>query len=85
MPLWVGLITLAVIYLVVSAPLKFIRHRSNGRYHPGWGVLHNLTWIGVTVLLFWGAYHVFPGVREVMDQLMWAANLTVTTISETIV
>jgi hypothetical protein len=41
-------------------------------------------WIAGTVLLLWGAYNIFPGVREVMDQLMWAANLTVTTLSETI-
>ena len=37
------------------------------------------------VLLFWVAYHYFPGVRELVDSLMWAANLTATTISETIV
>ena len=36
-------------------------------------------------MLFWGAYTFFPGVRELVDQLMWAANLTATTISETIV
>ncbi len=82
-PLWVGIVALAFIYFAASAPLKYVRHRSQG-YHPGWGALHGLMWIAGTVLLLWGAYHVFPGVREVMDQLMWAANLTVTTLSETI-
>ncbi len=82
-PLWVGLVALAAIYFIVSAPLKFVRHRSNG-YHAGWGALHGLIWLAGTVLLLWGAYHLFPGVREVLDQLMWAANLTVNNISETI-
>ena len=27
--------------------------------------------------MFWVAYTFFPGVREMVDQLMWAANLTV--------
>jgi uncharacterized BrkB/YihY/UPF0761 family membrane protein len=42
-------------------------------------------WIGFTIFLFWAAYRFLPGVRELMDQLMWAADLTVTTIQETIV
>ena len=36
-------------------------------------------------LLIWVAYTFIPGVSEVLDQLMWAANLTVTTFTETIV
>lgn len=83
-PLWIGILALAVIYFIVSAPLKFVRHRGNC-YHAGWGALHGLIWLAGTVLLLWGAYHLFPGIREIVDQLMWAANLTVTTISETIV
>ena len=46
---------------------------------PGWAALHGLMWMGFTVLFFWIAYTVFPGVRELVDQLMWAANLTVST------
>jgi hypothetical protein len=42
-------------------------------------------WIGFVVLLFWVSYTYLPGVREVVDSLMWAANLTASTISETIV
>ena len=52
--------------------------------HPGWGALHGLMWMGFTVLFFWVAYTFFPGVRELVDQLMWAADLTVSNISETI-
>ena len=46
--------------------------------------MHGLMWLGFTVLFFWIAYTVFPGVRELVDQLMWAADLTVSNISETI-
>jgi len=86
MPLWVGILVLVMVYFAVSAPLKMIRHggRQGGGYHPGWAALHGLMWIGFTVLFFWIAYTFFPGVRELMDQLMWAADLTVSNISETI-
>ncbi len=52
--------------------------------HPGWSALHGLMWIGFVVVMFWFAYTFFPGVRELVDSLMWAANLTVSTIRETI-
>ncbi|HET7811212.1 MAG TPA: PspC domain-containing protein [Steroidobacteraceae bacterium] len=86
-PLWVGILLLFMAYSVVAAPLRAIRHggQNAAGYHPGWNVLHSLMWIGFTALLFWVAYTFFPGVRELVDQLMWAANLTVSTISETIV
>jgi phage shock protein PspC (stress-responsive transcriptional regulator) len=85
-PLWLGIVALVVIYLIVSAPLKMVRggaHRDAG-YHPAWRALYGLIWLGFVVLLFWAAYNFFPGVREVVDSLMWAANLTVSNISETI-
>jgi phage shock protein PspC (stress-responsive transcriptional regulator) len=86
MPLWIGVLVLVMVYFAVSAPLKMIRHggQRGGGYHPGWAALHGLMWIGFTVLFFWIAYTFFPGVRELMDQLMWAADLTVSNISETI-
>ena len=67
--------------------LKVIRHGGHGAagHHPGWRVLHTLMWIGFTALFAWAAYYFFPGVRELVDQLMWAADLTVGTISDTIV
>lgn len=86
MPLWVGILILALIYFAISAPLKMIRHGGHqaAGYHPGWGALHALIWIGCTAVFFWVAYTFFPGVRELVDQLMWAADLTVSNISETI-
>jgi phage shock protein PspC (stress-responsive transcriptional regulator) len=87
MPLWIGMLLLFLAYVVVSAPLKAIRHGAHrgAGHHPAWGALHSLLWIGFTAVFFWVAYHWFPGVRELVDSLMWAANLTVETISETIV
>jgi len=86
-PMWVGIIALVLLYSAIATPLRMIRHGGHqaAGYHPGWGALHGLMWIGFTVLLFWVAYISFPGVRELVDSLMWAANLTATTISETIV
>jgi phage shock protein PspC (stress-responsive transcriptional regulator) len=86
MPLWVGIIGLIVLYLMVATPLKMVRdggHQAGGS-HPGWRALHGLMWLGFTALFFWIAYTFFPGVHEVVDQLMWAADLTVSNISETI-
>ena len=86
MPLWVGILILAMSYVAISAPLKAIRHGGHqaAGHHPGWGALHGLMWLGFTALFFWLAYTFFPGVRELVDQLMWAADLTVSNISETI-
>jgi len=86
MPLWVGILVLALLYFAISTPLKMIRHggQQAAGYHPGWAALHGLMWLGFTVLFFWIAYTVFPGVHELVDQLMWAADLTVSNISETI-
>jgi len=85
-PWWLGVVGLVVLYMAISTPLRMIRHgaQANGG-HAGWSALHALMWLGFTVLFFWAAYTFFPGVRELVDQLMWAANLTATTISETIV
>jgi phage shock protein PspC (stress-responsive transcriptional regulator) len=86
MPLWVGIVGLVLLYMAVSTPLRMIRHGGQGAgYHPGWSALHGLIWTGFAVLCFWVAYTFIPGVRELLDQLWWAANLTVTTISETMV
>ena len=86
MPLWVGILVLALLYFAISTPLKMIRHggQQSAGYHPGWAALHGLMWLGFTVLFFWIAYTVFPGVHELVDPLMWAADLTVSNISETI-
>ncbi|HTU66800.1 MAG TPA: PspC domain-containing protein [Steroidobacteraceae bacterium] len=86
-PLWVGIVGLCILYGMVSAPIKAVRnggHEAAG-YHPGWRALHSVIWIACVALLLWAAYWFLPGVRELVDNLMWAANLTATTISETIV
>jgi phage shock protein PspC (stress-responsive transcriptional regulator) len=85
-PLWVGVVALVILYLAISTPLKMLRHGGQhaAGFHPAWGALHGLIWIGCAAVLFWAAYTFFPGVRELVDQLMWAANLTATTIRETI-
>src|SRR5688572_11927937 len=52
MPLWVGILILVLIYFAISTPLKMVRqggHQAAG-YHPGWGALHGLIWIGFTAV-----------------------------------
>jgi phage shock protein PspC (stress-responsive transcriptional regulator) len=86
-PLWVGVIALIAVYFAISAPLKAVRnggHQAAGS-HPAWRAIHALIWICAVVLLLWCAYTFVPGIREIVDSLMWAANLTATTISETMV
>jgi len=86
-PLWVGVVALVFIYFAISAPLKAVRnggHQAAG-FHPAWRALHAVIWICAVLLLMWCAYAFLPGVHELVDSLMWAANLTATTISETLV
>jgi len=86
-PLWVGIIALVAIYAAISAPLKAVRnggHQAAG-YHPAWRAVHAVIWLCAVALLLWCAYTFLPGIRELVDSLMWAANLTATTISETMV
>lgn len=87
-PVWVAVLTLVLTYMVIAGILKLARQggpHASRRHHAGWAALHSIMWMGFTILLFWAAYRFLPGVRELMDQLMWAADLTVTTIQETIV
>ena len=62
---------------LIDPRIDFIFGLQMGR--PGW------RWFGFAALFFWVAYPFFPGVRELVDSLLWAANLTVTNLSETIV
>ena len=86
-PVWVAIVAVVMVYAAISTTLRMVRHggQQAGVHHPGWGALHGLMWLGFVALMFWGAYTFFPGVRELVDQLMWAANLTASTLSETIV
>lgn len=86
-PVWAGLLALLLAYLVIATPLKMIRygaHRAAG-YHPGWAFTHTLMWTGFVVLFFWAAYQFVPGVQELVNQIVWAVNLTASTLAETIV
>jgi phage shock protein PspC (stress-responsive transcriptional regulator) len=86
-PTWVGLLILLGIYGAIATPLRFVRdggHQAAG-YHPAWRAMHAVIWMAAVALLLWGAYTFLPGVRDLVDNLMWAANLTATTISETLV
>jgi phage shock protein PspC (stress-responsive transcriptional regulator) len=86
-PLWVAVVALVAIYAMSATMVRLLRFggSSAAAHHPGWTALHSVVWICCTLLLFWLAYTFFPGVREVVDQLMWAANLTIENLSETIV
>lgn len=88
LPLWAGILLLIAVYAFTSAIVRGFRYAGGGPgrgHHPGWAALHSIIWIGCTLLLFWVAYMFVPGVREVIDQLTWAANLTLENISATIV
>jgi phage shock protein PspC (stress-responsive transcriptional regulator) len=86
MPMWLGIVLLALMYAFASTIIKAFRYGGGpATHHPGWAALHTVIWICCTLLLFWVAYLFFPGVREVIDQLTWAANLTIENLSETIV
>jgi hypothetical protein len=85
---WGTLVVLVLVYVAICGLLKLIRHGgvdAARRHHPGWSALHTAMWIGFTVLIFYAAYHFFPGVRALLDHLMWAADLTASTISDTMV
>jgi phage shock protein PspC (stress-responsive transcriptional regulator) len=86
-PLWVAVVALVAIYAMSATVVRLLRFggSSAAAHHPGWSALHTVVWICCTLLLFWLAYTFFPGVREIVDQLMWAANLTLENLSETIV
>jgi phage shock protein PspC (stress-responsive transcriptional regulator) len=85
-PLWVAIIGLVFTYAIASMVVRTLRYGAGQGTvrHPGWAVLHGVVWLCSTLLLFWVAYTFIPGVHELMDQLMWAADLTVDNLSDTI-
>jgi hypothetical protein len=86
MPLWMGIIALGVLYSLLTVPLRLVRHggQSAAAQHPGWNALHSVLWICFTAALLWLAYLFVPGLGEVVDQLSWAASLTIENLSATI-
>jgi hypothetical protein len=86
MPVWVGIIVLIVLYSAAAGIVRAFRYGGGPArgHHPGWAALHTVIWICCTLLLLWVAYMFFPGIREVIDQLTWAASLTFDNLSATI-
>jgi phage shock protein PspC (stress-responsive transcriptional regulator) len=85
MPMWVGIVALVFIYAIAATVVRLVRHGAAGAvHHPGWAALHTVIWICCALFLFWVAYTFIPGVGEVVDQLVWAADLTVDNLSETL-
>jgi hypothetical protein len=85
-PVWVAVIGLIIAYSIASQLVRAIRFGGapHAGRHPGWSALHTLLWVGFTVFLLWAVYTFVPGIRETTDQLLWAANLTLENLSETI-
>jgi phage shock protein PspC (stress-responsive transcriptional regulator) len=85
-PLWVGIIAVVVVYAFASVLVRVLRYGAGtpGVHHPGWAALHTIVWIGSALLIFWVAYTFVPGVGEVVDQVIWAADLTVDNLSQTL-
>lgn len=86
-PLWVLIVSLAVVYAFAATVVRAIRYGGTpaGSQHFGWGALHTVIWVCTALLLLWVAYTFIPGIGEVVDQFLWAANLTIDNLSETIV
>ncbi len=84
MPLWVAIVGLIVAYALVSIPVRAIRYGALPERHPGWSALHTVLWICFALLLMWVVYMFVPGVREMVDQVMWATELTVDNIFATL-
>lgn len=86
-PLWVLVVSLVVVYSLATMLVRAIRRGGTpaGANHLGWNALHTVVWICTALLLLWVAYTFIPGVGIVVDQFVWAANLTMDNLSETIV
>jgi phage shock protein PspC (stress-responsive transcriptional regulator) len=85
MPMWIGIVALVFVYAIAATVVRLIRHGAAGTvHHPGWAALHTVIWICCALFLFWVAYTFIPGVGEIVDQLVWAADLTVDNLSQTL-
>lgn len=85
MPLWVAIVALALVYAMAASVVKVIRQGAGTAvHHPGWAALHTLVWIGCVLFLFWLAYTFIPGMSEIVDQLVWAFDLTIDNLSHTL-
>lgn len=71
MPLWIGVLTVTVLYLIVASPLRAVTHL--GYYGPwagGWFALWGaLLWMGLLCWLAWLAWLHWPEVQHFLNQL----------------
>lgn len=84
-PMWLAVIAVLMVYGALTSAISAMRSGGLAGHHPGMGAFRGLIGIGVVALVIWLAYSIIPGAREVIDSLMWAANLTATTIADTII
>jgi phage shock protein PspC (stress-responsive transcriptional regulator) len=71
MPLWVGFILLIVAYNVCTLPIKAIRrswyHAAHGDERDHFAAWGSMTWLILTVIVFWFAYQNVPQIRYVLE------------------
>lgn len=72
-PLWVGILTLVLLYNVIAWPLRATRRASYqaaaGADHHRFAAADGIVWLGFTVLFFWLAYEFIPIVHWMFDRL----------------
>jgi len=72
-PLWVGIVILALTYQAVAAPFHIMRHAWSSRYGPygyiGAEVWGGIIWLGFVILFFWFAYEHAPMFRDFLRTL----------------
>jgi phage shock protein PspC (stress-responsive transcriptional regulator) len=73
MPLWAGVVILALIYQAIAAPFRIVRHAWSYRYGPyghiGAEVWGGMIWLGFVFLFLWFAYEHAPMFREFLRTL----------------
>lgn len=72
-PLWGSILILIVLYGILSAPLRAMRHigyesHYAHQYAP-FGALHGILWIGFTALFAWLAYRHIPQAHALIESL----------------
>jgi len=73
MPLWAGIVILAIVFQALSAPFHLMRHAWSYRYAPyrniGAEVWGGIIWLGFVILFFWFAYEHAPMFRDFLRML----------------
>jgi phage shock protein PspC (stress-responsive transcriptional regulator) len=73
MPLWVGIVVLCIVYGALSSPLRAVRHAAyfaRGAGPSAWAALWgSLLWLAFMALFLWMAWHFWPQLQHVLQQL----------------